>query len=116
MSDLIEMATQYTVCALPLDDPNASSFTLTVEWRGGDKWAVMRGPFAYCRKDADLDRPHGEYEPRPSSRDVVFLRKYRFSLPVALEMARKIAPKVTVNGHTVADALAWRAEKHGGES
>ena len=30
--------------------------------------------------------------------------------------ARKIAPKVTVNGHTVADALAWRAEKHGGES
>ena len=96
--------TRYQVSCLPSDDPDAYHFTLTVERRdvNPDRWAVMRGSFCLDAKGRE------EYEPNPSSRTDAFKRRYRHSLEDALALAKRIAPTLTVMGHTVDDALARR--------
>lgn len=86
--------TRYEVTAYPgpEDSINRHLYVLTVENRGLDRWAVRYGEFVY-RKDG-----HRRYEPLPSSRTERFKRAYRFSLEDALALARKVAPKMTVNG------------------
>jgi hypothetical protein len=95
--------TRYAVSCLPEGDINARHYMLTVEYRGRGLWAVMDGPFAF---DAEGRK---DYEPQPSSREDDWLARYRFDLDTAREIAKRAAPLMTVNGHTVADALA-RAE------
>ncbi|MBG0828525.1 hypothetical protein HS041_12175 [Planomonospora sp. ID67723] len=99
--------TRYDVSCLPSDDINVHAYTLTVEWRGGDIWAVMDGPFAL---NADGVK---DYEPRPSSRDDEWLATHRFDLDTALKIAKKAAPLMTVNGLPVAGALAMTEARRG---
>lgn len=92
--------TRYEVSCLPQDDINADLFTLRVEERSKDRWAVLRGGFCY---DADGKQ---EYESIPSERADEFKGRFRFDLDTALEIAKRIAPTMKVNRWTVADALA----------
>ena len=98
-------ATRYEACALPPNYRAWRLFALTIEYRGEGKWAVLNH-FGYCY-DADGEI---EYEPSTSNRDDEFLARFRFSLDQALAIARRLAPKVTVNRFTVADALAHGPE------
>src|SRR5690606_407223 len=66
MSDVPEptvRVTRYEVSCLPQDNINAHHFTITVEWRGDDRWAVLHHGFC-LGADGEWD-----YEPRPSSRE-----------------------------------------------
>ena len=85
---------------------DSDTWKVTVEYRGHGKWAVMEGP--YCLSAA------GEwgYEMRPSERDDEWLATHRFPLDDALDLARKHAPDVTVNGMTATEVLARHRERH----
>lgn len=108
MADLpepTERVTRYEVSCLPPDNINARHFTITVEWRGGDHWAVCW--FGECLgADGEWD-----YEPRPSSREDDWLETHRFTLGIALMLAKQEAPKIRVNGRTAADFLTRDAAK-----
>ncbi|MEU5945119.1 hypothetical protein ABZ793_06100 [Micromonospora sp. NPDC047465] len=92
--------TEYTVCALPEDDINAHSYAITVAYRGRGLWAVTR--YRRCLgTDGEWD-----WESIPSEREDEWLATHRFALDEALRLAAEHAPKITVNGWTVADALA----------
>lgn len=97
--------TEVTVCALPEDNINHGAYAITVQWRGGETYAVCR--FRHCLS------VHGEwdFESRPSDRDDGWLADHRFSYDEAMRRAAEEAPKVVVNGHTVADALAAKADR-----
>lgn len=92
--------TRYEVSSYPPDDINSHCFTLAVEYRGEGKWAVLNGRQAL---DASGDM---DWEPIPSERDDEWLAAHRFDLDTALAIAKKAAPKMTVNGITVTEALA----------
>lgn len=57
---------------------------------------------AYCYSKTGRQR----YEPKPSSRTDAFKRTYRHSLDDAIALAKRLAPKMTINGHTVESVLA----------
>lgn len=98
--EVLVQPTAYAVSCLPADHPDAYHFTLHVEWRGpGDRWCVTDGAYCY-RKDG-----HKSYESNPSSRTDRFKRAYRFALDDALTLAKRVAPKMTINGHTVESVL-----------
>ena len=101
MIEVYERVTRYEFSALPTDDINRTVYTITVEYRGDDKWAVMWLGNAYDAKGRK------KYEPLPSSRTEAFIRRYRHDLETAKRIAREMAPKIVVNGKTVEDALAW---------
>jgi hypothetical protein len=96
-------ATEYTVNCLPEDDTDGHVFALTVAYRGHGLWAVLRHG-SCLGSDGEWD-----YELRPSERESDWLATHRFDLETALKLAEEAAPKVTVNGYTVADALAMHA-------
>lgn len=90
--------TRYEVSVLPEDDINRSVFTVNVEFRGTDRWAVVR--HGWC-----LDSNGGwDYELRPSEREDDWLESHRFDLDTALRLAREAAPGLIVNGHTAVEA------------
>jgi hypothetical protein len=96
--------TRYEVSCLPPDNTNARYFTITVEWRGGDRWAVCRlGECLGIGGDWD-------YESMPSNRTDSWLAAHRFDLETALRFAKVHAPRLTANGRTVADVLAKTKE------
>lgn len=80
--------TRFLVSCLP---EKQYHFALIVEYRGDGKWAVMDGPFGLF---AD------------GRRDWESTRGDRFDLDTALALAKEQAPLMTVNGWTVADAIA----------
>lgn len=92
--------TRYEVSAIPEDNRNHHHFTINVEYRGDGKWAVCQD--RYCLGVDGI----WEYEMRPSEREDEWLATHRFDLDTALCLAREEAPKVTVNGITVAAVLA----------
>jgi hypothetical protein len=92
--------TRYEVTCLPEDDINAPHFALEVAYRGSGLWAVTRHG-ACLSADGSWD-----WEPSPSNREDDWLERHRFDLDTALRLAREAAPRITVNGHTVTDALA----------
>jgi hypothetical protein len=101
----IVQATRYTVNCLPEDGIDSHVFEITVEYRGHDRWAVKR--HSQClAADGTWD-----YEMRPSERDDDWLDAHRFDLDTALKLAKEAAPKVTVNGFTVADALRMAQQR-----
>jgi len=92
--------TRYAVCAYPGDDINRGHFVVTVEDRGGGRWAV-------CQYGMCLNTSGGwDYEPIPSERRDDWLATHRYDLDTALRLAQQAAPKITVNGSTIADVLA----------
>ncbi|MFD7661301.1 hypothetical protein [Streptomyces sp. NPDC059788] len=93
-------ATRYTVSCLTEDDINARAFDIEIVYRGDGRWAVCR-----LGKCLSADGTWS-YESIPSERRDDWLAKHRFDFETAERLAREAAPHITVNGHTVADALA----------
>lgn len=90
--------TAYEVSILPEDDINRSVFTINVEYRGDGRWAAVR--HHECLDAAG----EWSYEMRPSEREDDWLDTHRFDLGTALDLAKKAAPHIVVNGHTALDA------------
>lgn len=102
---------EYEVCCLTDDDINSAAFTITVRYRGNGRWAVQRGEHSCLGADGKWAQGIKEYD-----RGESWLRAHRFDLDTALRLAKEAAPKITVNGYTVADALAmYERETAGGE-
>ena len=99
-------AVSYEVTAYPFHDINRDLFTVRVERRGEDSWAVMRRSQCWNRRTKQWD-----YEPLPSSRTEAFKRTHRFPLDQALDIARKVAPTLSVMGLTVQQAAAEAAAR-----
>ena len=95
--------TVYTVTCLPEHVEDASSWSLTVEYRGRGLWAVKRHSHNLARSG------EWDYEHIPAEREDEWLAEHRFPLEEALELAKQAAPDVIVNGLTPADLLAWHA-------
>jgi hypothetical protein len=95
--------TEVTISALPEDNVNHGLYAVTVQWRGGDTYAVKRLSMV-LGADGEWD-----YEPSPSNRDDDWIATHRFTYDRAVELAAQAAPHVTVNGLTVADCLARAA-------
>jgi hypothetical protein len=95
------MATKYDVSCLPVDHRERIHFTLYVEWRGDDRWAVCTG-FQRCLSSTG----EWDYEPSPSNREDDYLDTHRFDLDTALRLAKEQAPLMTCNRWTVDEALA----------
>lgn len=98
----------YEVSLLPMGNINRRYYAITVEWRGADRWAVMH--MGYCLSvDGEWD-----CEMQVSNRDDGWLDEHRFSLTVALHLAKAAAPKVEVNGRTASQvAAALIGDDHG---
>lgn len=96
-------ATRYAVCAVPEDHTWYRRFVIYVEWRGDDRWAVVQpwAPTPCLSSSGEWD-----WEMRPSERTREWIAAHRFDLHTALEMAKREAPKMTVNGWTPAQVLA----------
>lgn len=97
-------AVEYAVNCLPEDDINANGFEIRVQYRGAGRYAVIRHGEMCLGADGTWDFGVKEYD-----RGEDWLNAHRFDLDTALRMAREHAPHVTVNGHTVADALRLAA-------
>lgn len=98
---LYVQATRYTVNCVPADlVPDAHVFEIAVEWRGNDRWAVVRHGQCLDRKG------RWSWESLPSSRTDEWLARHRFDFDTALELAKQAAPEVIVNGMTPAQAIA----------
>lgn len=98
-------ATTYTVNAVPDEVTQYYLWELTVEKRGPGQWAVLHQRFCLGSDGS------WEYEMRPSAREDDWLETHRFDLSAALDLAQREAPKVTVNGITVAEVLRRHAAK-----
>lgn len=96
-------ATAYEVSVFPDEFADASTWTLAVEYRGADRWAVL----ASAGSRTCLNRD-GEWvwEISPSERTDEWLAEHRFTLDEALLLARNHAPGVTMNGLTAVEVLA----------
>lgn len=106
MTKIYKQAIGYTISALPMDWPAHRHFSVTIEWRGRGRWVVLHHGTAISKT---LRR---RYEPLPSSRTNYFRSVYYHDVDTALDIAGRYVPKITVNGHTVADALRNGPEWH----
>lgn len=91
-------ATAYEVSFLPESDINRPYFAITVEYRGGDRWAVVR------HRQCMNAKGEWSWESIPSEREDDWLADHRFDLETALRLAKEAAPMVTVNGRTAIEA------------
>lgn len=93
-------ATEFQVTVLPVDDINASNWSLTVSWRGQDRWAVMRGGRMCLSRSGSWD-----YESIPSEREDEWIVEHRFDYAEAIRLAIEHAPHIVVNGITATEVL-----------
>lgn len=105
MAEVTVEATRYTVSAVPEGNVNRYHYEIHVEYRGPNSWAVVRMGFC-LGADGEWD-----YESIPSERRDEWLATHRFPLERALELAKAAAPDITVNGWTVAQAIAAGADR-----
>lgn len=97
---------RYLVSCLP-EGPERHRFAAQVEYRGHGRWAVARD--GHClNSDGEWD---WDWEHIPPERTDEWIATHRFDLDTALELARRAAPLLTVNGFTVLDALAVQAQE-----
>jgi hypothetical protein len=94
---LVQIAT-YEVSILPEGDINRPVFTITVENRGEDRWAVVR------HRECMNAKGEWSWESVPSEREDEWLDEHRFNRMTALELAKWAAPRIVVNGHSAVDA------------
>lgn len=100
MSEIYEHVTQYSVSALP-EGLSVDSYIwgLHVTYRGEGLWSVDHlGMVLAANNKWDYDRIN-------SSRTDYWRSRHRFPLEEALKRAREMAPKMVINGFTVADLL-----------
>ncbi len=91
----------YQISCVPFDDPYSRGFTYLVKRIEGDVWGVTEDGFDYFY-NAEGD---WSYRSTPGC---------RFDLDGAIQVAKDLSRKATVNGHTVGDALARIAEREAG--
>jgi hypothetical protein len=92
--------------------PGEYSFTLFVDFRnrrGGVDWYSVTDGFNYPNT---LDR-HGKWarEQKPTSHSPSWRKARQFTLDEAIEIAKRHAPNMTVNGFTIADGLRFQANR-----
>jgi hypothetical protein len=107
-------ATAYEVSVFPDEFEDASTWTIAVEYRGADRWAVMRraGSRTCLNRDGEW-----VWEISPSERTDEWLAEHRFGLDEALLLARDYAPGVTMNSLTAVEVLArHRARSEAGRA
>lgn len=92
-------AVRYQVCALPMDHEDAWTFSIWVEYRGLDRWAVTDGHRCLSATG------EWDWEPRNSERGDDYNNTHRFTLVEAWKRAAEAAPHVVINGWTPADVL-----------
>jgi len=88
----------FSVTALPPEYQtaiDADMWTVRVEWRSEDKWAVITRS-----GQIGADGTEG-YESLPSSRTDKYIANYRFDLATALALAEETAKKISIMGITV---------------
>lgn len=96
--DAIVQPTEYEVSILPEGDVNRSVYTITVQYRGDNAWAVTRHG-SCLGADGEWEFGVKEYD-----RGDDWLKAHRFDLTTALRLAQKAAPHIVVNGRTALDA------------
>ncbi|MEV5619440.1 hypothetical protein [Streptomyces bacillaris] len=96
--DAIVQPTEYEVSILPEDDINRSVYTITVQYRGDNAWAVTQHG-SCLGADGQWEFGVKEYD-----RGDDWLKAHRFDLTTALRLAQKAAPHIVVNGRTALDA------------
>lgn len=103
MDDLLEHATSFVFTPAGTDrtNPDTRPFRVTVEWRGGDTWAVIW--MGECWNGTGW-----EWEPSSSNREDDFLARTRFSLDEACAHARALPDTLMPNGATYTQ---WQAVK-----
>ena len=99
-------ATEFSINCLPDDDLDSHLFEVRVQYRGDGRYAVIRGGDMCLGADGTWDHGVKEYD-----RGDDWLNAHRFDLDTALRLAKEQAPLITVNGHTVNDALAMRRKR-----
>ena len=100
------LATEYSISCIPEDDINATVFQVRVQYRGANRYAVIRGGDMCLGADGTWDFGVKEYD-----RGDAWLDAHRFDLDTALRLAKEQARLVTVNGRTVSDCLARRQKR-----
>jgi hypothetical protein len=107
MGDLRVSITSYEVSIWPENCSGMDSalYCCSVVYNGYGNWSVRRGS---ASSDAPCLGTDGEwhYERLPSERTKRELAEHRFDLDTALDLARRQAPGVTINGLTAEEALA----------
>lgn len=91
--------TRYEVSCLPPDHPEHRRFRLTVEIQDRYGWTVHDGYSCYAVDGTPADGL-SVYE-----RTDEWIAAHRFDRDTALDLAKREAPKLTVNGWTVNQAL-----------
>lgn len=92
------------VSLVPPDDPEADLWQVTVEWVGGDRYAVRW--LGYCLADDDAPINTWDYEPIPSERGEAFKVAHRFDFETAKRRAAEACQYIVVNGVSVSEYLA----------
>ncbi|MFI9507226.1 hypothetical protein [Nocardia sp. NPDC052566] len=94
-------ATRFEVNCVPETDTGAWHFAVTVVYCRGGRWVVRDRDDRCYDFDGVVSWDYGSDAPDE------WLARYRFTdVEQALEVAKRVAPTITVNGVTVAEALA----------
>lgn len=94
-------ASRYTVSCIPPEYGSASlAFTIAIERRGSETWAVTRLGQYLARNGTWDEAPARDDQTRAWWGD------HLFDLATALEMAKAAAPNIVVNECTPADIIA----------
>lgn len=105
---LEEFATTLVVNAIAKadrDEDDSEAWNVYIEYRSPGKYAVKD---RFVQYDADGLSAH---ESLPSSRTEDSLERFRFDLPTAVDIAYKLAEKVSVNGITARGYVVWNKAK-----
>lgn len=99
------MVTEYKVSCLPADDVNARWYTLKVVRQRDGRWSIKDGPFIY---DVNGDT---EFESASALYDEKWKSTRLFDETTALELAKRFAPLMELNGVTVTGERVTREEE-----
>lgn len=80
------LITEVSFSLVDPEDDNYRHYVIRVQWRGGDRYAVMQGRYCYGT-DGSWD-----WEPQPSSREDDWTDTHRFSYDEACAIAVREAP------------------------
>lgn len=107
MSDLtiFQEVGSYRVTCVPEDHPEQWRMVLRVERTAPIFWAVR-----WDGQVLNVETREWEHEPMNSGRTQEWLSTHRAHLDEAIQIAREMAPTLTINGHTVQDFLDWQHE------
>lgn len=105
MTEIRSWVSQYVVTALPDDDVDQHTFSLTVERRAPDRWAICWLGMCFSKNGT------WDYEALPSERTNEWKDDHRFDMETALALAKGEVMKIKVNGLTVDGLMEWRKAK-----